>query len=334
MDKFNDEWLSQYHEEIIEPELEICDAHHHLWDYPSYRYRAEELLADIATGHRVTSTVYMECMWAYDFDAPEHLRSLGETRFAKGVQEKYQGSACEVNKCMVGNTNLCHPLVSEALDAHLELYERFRGVRHATGWHPSPDIPGTHMGAGKHLMADKQFRAGMAELFNRDLSFDAWLYHNNIVELAELADAFPNGVFVLDHCGGPLGIGPYQGKRDEVFSEWSKAVSDLSKRKNVFVKIGGLNMQLNGFAWETKAKPPTSEQLAQATKPYYLHCIEQFGVDRCMWQSNFPVDKVSCSYDVLWNSFKRITSGFSADEKAWLYHDTAAKVYRFSEIRR
>jgi len=332
MDKFNGEWLSGYKEEILEPEIKICDAHHHLWDYPGYQYRSEELLEDISCGHKIVSTVYMECMWAYDRDAPEHLQSLGETKFVKGEQEKYQDTACEINKCMVGNANLCHPQVAEALDAHLEVYDRFRGIRHATGWHASDEIPGTHMGAGKGLMAEKVFRSGLGELFKRNLSFDAWIYHNNIVELADLSSAFPDGVFILDHCGGPLGIGPYEGKRDEVFKEWSEAIAELSQRENVFVKIGGLNMQLNGFAWETKANPPTSDELTEATRPYYLHCIEQFGPERCMWQSNFPVDKVSCSYDVLWNSFKKICNGFSEDEKAWLFHDTAAKVYRFEDI--
>ncbi len=331
MDRFNEEWLARYREDVLEPELTICDAHHHLWHFGSYKYMSDDLLADIATGHKVVSTVYMECMWSYDAEAEEHLRSTGETRFVLGEQQAHEGGATEVVKCMVGNTHLCGGKVGEALDAHLEINPRFRGIRHASGWHPSDDVPPTHMGAPEGLLSDKGFREGFAELQKRQLSFDAWLYHNNIGELAELADAFPEVTIVLDHCGGPLGIGPYQGKRDEVFAEWSKAISHLSERPNVVVKIGGMNMQLNGFAWETKAKPPTSQELADATKPFYMHCIETFGVDRCMWQSNFPVDKVSCSYDVLWNSFKRITEGFSAEEKAWLYHDTAAKVYRFED---
>ncbi len=333
MDKFNAEWLAQYQEDILEPELKICDAHHHLWDYPSYQYRAEELLEDISCGHRVVSTVYMECMWAYDRDAAEHLRSVGETCFVKGVQERYQDTATEIAKCMVGSVYLDKPGVVEALDAHMEANSRFRGIRHASGWHPSSDVPPTHMGAGEGLLADKQFRLGFAELGKRNLSYDAWLYHNNILELDELAKAFPDSHIILDHTGGPLGIGPYAGKRNEVFDEWKKAIDVLSTNENVFVKIGGLNMQLNGFAWEKKTMPPTSGELAEATKPFYLHCIERFGVERCMWQSNFPVDKVSCSYDVLWNSFKRITQRFSDAEKNWLYHDTAAKVYRFSDIQ-
>jgi predicted TIM-barrel fold metal-dependent hydrolase len=332
MDKFNADWLAQYKEDIIEPELRICDAHHHLWDFPSYRYMPEELLADIASGHNVVSTVYMECMWAYDFEAAEHLRSVGESRFVKGVQEQHQESKTEIGKCMVGSVYLDKDGVAEALDAHLAVNNRFRGIRHATGWHSDENIPATHMGAGEGLLSDKQFRRGFSELVKRNLSFDAWLYHTNIDELSELADIFPDTRIVLDHTGGPLGVGPYEGRREEVFAEWKKAISLLSERENVFVKIGGLNMQLNGFAWETKNMPPSSEELAAATAPFYLHCIEAFGVERCMWQSNFPVDKVSCSYDVLWNSFKRITSEFSADEKAWLYHDTAARVYRFGDI--
>lgn len=329
MDKFNETWLAQYREDILEPQLKICDAHHHLWDYPSYRYRAEELLEDIASGHKVVSTVYMECMWSYDAGVAEHLRSVGETRYINRIKEKYSGTKTEIAKAMVGSVYLNKAGVAEALDAHILANASFRGIRHASGWHASKDIPPTHMGAGEALLADKQFRLGFAELAKRNLSFDAWLYHNNILELADLAAAFPDTTIVLDHCGGPLGIGPYAGKRDEVLLEWKKAIRSLSQHPNVYVKIGGMNMQLNGFAWEKNPTPPTSEQLAEATKPFYLYCIEQFGVERCMWQSNFPVDKVSCSYEVLWNSFKRICKHFSETEKAYLFHDTAAKVYHF-----
>jgi predicted TIM-barrel fold metal-dependent hydrolase len=329
MDKFNETWLSQYREDILEPKLKICDAHHHLWHYDDYKYLSEDLLADISCGHNVVSTVYMECMWSYDFEAEEQLRPIGETRFVRAEQEKYQQFPIKIATCMVGNSNLCWDKIAASLDAHLQANDRFRGIRHASGWHPSEDIPGTHMRAEKGLLSDKHFRRGFAELGKRNLSFDAWLYHNNISELADLADAFPNTIIILDHCGGPLGIGPYSGKRDEVFLEWKKAITALSHRPNVCVKIGGLNMKINGFDWDTHSLPPSSEQLAEATKPYYLHCIESFGPERCMWQSNFPVDKVSCSYDILWNSFKRITQNFSCDEKAALYYGTAAKLYRF-----
>lgn len=330
MDKFNAEWLAQYDEEILEPELKICDAHHHLWDYPSYRYRSEEFLEDINTGHNVVSSIYMECMWGYRQEGPAYLSSVGESEFVSAEQQKYQSTDVEIAAYMVGNTNLTlGAKAGESLEAHVEANPRFRGIRHASGWHAAEDVPPTHMGAGEKLLADATFREGFAELEKRNLSFDAWLYHTNIEELAGLADAFPNTQIILDHCGGPLGIGPYEGKQDEVFPIWKKAISELSYRDNVRVKIGGLNMQINGFAWEKKAMPPTSQELADATAPYYLYCIEQFGVDRCMWQSNFPVDKVSCSYPVLWNSFKRICEGFSEGEKAALFYNTAARVYRF-----
>lgn len=333
MDKFNDEWLLQYEEEALEPELPICDAHHHLWDYPTYRYLSEDLLADIATGHNIVSTVYMECMWAYDRSREAHLQSLGETMFIKEQYEKYQDEAVKIATCMVGNTDLSQGsvLAGQSLDAHLAMNPRFRGIRHASGWHASEAVPGTHMGAVEGLLATKKFRQGFAELSERGLSFDAWLYHTNIHELADLAKAFPYTKIVLDHCGGPLGVGPYAGHRKAVLEEWKRAITELSQHDNVVVKIGGLNMQLNGFAWETHERPPSSEALAEATIPFYMHCIEQFGVDRCMWQSNFPVDKVSCSYAVLWNSFKRITKGFSESEKAALYYNCAANTYRIEE---
>jgi predicted TIM-barrel fold metal-dependent hydrolase len=160
------------------------------------------------------------------------------------------------------------------------------------------------------------------------LSFDAWLYHPQIPELTDLARAFPETIIVLDHFGGPLGIGPFTGQADAVFNEWKQSIDALATCPNVVAKLGGINMPLNGFAWHKRDSPPTSTQLADATQRYYLHMVERFGVARCMFESNFPVDKVSCSYAVLWNSFKRIAKGFTSAEKAALFHDTAANVYR------
>jgi predicted TIM-barrel fold metal-dependent hydrolase len=179
-----------------------------------------------------------------------------------------------------------------------------------------------------HLYLDAKFRTGFAHLARHQMSFEGWCYHPQIPELTQLARAFPDTTIILDHFGGPLGVGPYAGKRADILPQWKTDITDLAACDNVVAKLGGINMDVNGFGWHERERPPTSQELMDATRPYYEHTIEQFGVDRCMFESNFPVDKVTCSYNVLWNSFKRLTATYSADEKAKLYHDTAARVYR------
>ena len=180
----------------------------------------------------------------------------------------------------------------------------------------------------EHLLLDASFREGFAQLAPLGLSFDAWLFHPQIPELTDLARAFPDTTIVLDHFGGPLGIGPYAGQADAVFADWKRDIDELARCPNVVAKLGGIDMPVNGFDWHKREPPPSSQQLADATARYYLHTIERFGPERCMFESNFPVDKVSCSYLVLWNSFKRLAAGFSPAEKAALFHDTAKRVYR------
>jgi predicted TIM-barrel fold metal-dependent hydrolase len=175
---------------------------------------------------------------------------------------------------------------------------------------------------------DEKFRRGFAHLAPLGLSFEAWLYHPQIPELTSLARAFPETPIVLDHFGGPLGIGPYEGHQDEVFETWRRDIDELATCPNVVAKLGGLNMPLNGFGWHKREQLPGSDELRKATERYYLHTIDKFGPERCMFESNFPVDKVSCSYAVLWNEFKKMTADFRDEEKDAMFHDTAARVYR------
>ncbi len=158
--------------------------------------------------------------------------------------------------------------------------------------------------------------------------FETFAYHTQIAELRDLARAAPDATIVANHILAPLGIGPYEGKRKEVFAEWSKSMSDLATCPNVMVKLGGMAMRLFGFRLHEQGLPPSSEDLAAAWRPYMEHCIAAFGPERCMFESNFPVDKGGCSYAVLWNAFKRIAARYSADEKNALFGGTAARVYR------
>ena len=325
-------WLAQVQEDILEPELPICDPHHHLWDHAQSRYLLDELLADVDSGHNVVSTVFMECAAMYRAGGPDALRPLGETEFVNGIAAmSASGGYGEGRMCaaIVGFVDLTlGAAAGDALDAHMAASGRFRGIRHASGWDASDTVRNSHTNPTQGLLADETFRAGFRELGKRGLTFDAWLYHTQLPELVDLARSFPHQPIVLDHFGGPLGIGPYEGRRAEILEQWKVDVAALAECPNVVAKLGGLVMPINGFGFHKRDKPATSDELVAATRDYYLHMIDCFGADRCMFESNFPVDKQSCSYPVLWNSFKKIAAGCSASEKAALFHDTAVRVYR------
>jgi predicted TIM-barrel fold metal-dependent hydrolase len=323
-------WLDRYHEEILEPALPIVDAHHHLWDRSGDPYLLNDLLQDTGSGHNVVATVFTQCGWAYRTGGAEELRPVGET-------ESAVSAACEAEKRREG-TRVCAAIVgttdfrlAEKVDTVLEAHisagaGRFRGIRQVTARHAAflaTILTPPPFG----LMSDKLFRIGVSRLQQFGLSLDAWLYHTQIEELRDLARAFPAVPMILNHFGGPLGIGPYENNREQVFGEWSSRIRDLATCPNVLVKLGGLGMIVHGFDFRTRTSPPSSLELSKAWRPYFETCIESFGADRCMFESNFPVDKAQCSYAVLWNAFKRIASGASAGEKAALFHGTAERIY-------
>ena len=333
----NDAWLALTTEETLEPELVICDPHHHLWTNRTERvapnYLFDEILADINSGHNVVSTVFIECGAMYKADGPEAMKPIGETEFVNGIAAMSASGdfgRARVAAGIVGGVNLrLGDAVAPVLEAHLHAGGgRFRGIRHAAAWDASDDVPNHRTHPPQYLYLDESFRKGFARLEKFGLSFEAWCYHTQIPDLIDLARAFPGTTIILNHFGGPLGIGPYAGRGNEVFAQWRRDVAELAKCENVTAKLGGINMVENGFNWHHQPKPPTSEELMQATRRYYEFTIEVFGADCCMFESNFPVDRVTCSYNVLWNSFKRLTAGYSADEKAKLFHDTATRVYR------
>jgi len=326
-------WLAQRIEAPIDPELAIIDPHHHLWDHPGSRYMLDEIVADTSTGHNVIATVFVECMSMYRADGPDTLKPVGETEFVNGI-------AAQSASGQYGNTRVAAGIVSFAdlalgtavepvLQAHIAAAPaRFRGIRHAGGFDPSPEIRNSHTNPPENLYGNPRFREGFAKLKKLNLSFDAWQYHPQLPQVTSLARAFPDTTIVLDHFGGPLLVGPYQGKRAEIFAKWKRDIAELARCQNVYAKLGGINMPVNGFDWHRRPQPPTSDELAATTRDYYLHTIDCFGPGRCMFESNFPVDRVSCSYAVLWNSFKKIAAGFTASEKADMFAKTAARAYR------
>lgn len=327
-------WLALTAEVVIEPELRICDAHHHLWDHPGNRYLVNEFAADLMGGHRVDKTVFVECLQFYRSQGPAELRAVGETEFIEEIAGAVdtRSGVTEVAAGIVGFADLSMgSAVRPVLEAHLEASGRFRGIRHASAWDASDRVHNAHTNPPRDLLQSPQFRAGLACLESAGLSFDAWLYHPQIPELTDLAQAHGGLTIVLNHMAGPLGIGPYAENRDEVFACWKDNMAGLARCANVFIKLGGRCLTMAGFGWHKRETPPGSAELAEVIGPYYRACIEYFGPERCMFESNFPVDRASCSYTVLWNAFKRLTADYSAAERASLFHDTASRVYRLQD---
>lgn len=321
-------WLDQAPETVVEPDLPIVDPHHHLWPAASDRdYGPAELLADTGSGHRVERTVFIECGAAYRSDGPAELASVGETEFVagEGVRDSQQ-----LIGGIVGHADLRLPDLDAVLDAH-EAAGRglFRGIRDAlaSAREPHESLVGD---APANLYQDPAFRAGVVRLGERGLLYESWHYHYQNREFLELARAVPSTTMVLDHFGGPLGVGPYAGKRDEVFAGWRSDIAELAGCENVVAKLGGMGMPANGFGWDTAERPPTSDEFIEAQARYYLHTIECFGPDRCMFESNFPVDRQSLSYRTLWNGFKKMTADLSPPERADLFAGTARRVYRLT----
>jgi len=326
-------WLDQVKEEPIEPEMPIIDPHHHLWDYPTSRYMVEDLLADTGSGHNIVQTVFIECLSMYRPEGPTEMKPVGETEFVRRITTASDGSGTASTRVAAGIVGFADLTLGVAVKPVLEAHIAagggcFRGIRHAASWVADEGINNAHTHPPRGLLLDARFREGFACLSDYKLSFDAWLYHPQIVELADLARAFPETRIILDHVGGVLGIGSFADQKGAVFAQWQKDIEELAQCENVVVKLGGLGMKVCGFNWHREEKPPTSEALAEAFAPYYHHCIDTFGVERCMFESNFPVDKPSSSYGVLWNAFKRMSQHLTRTERAALFHDNAARVYR------
>lgn len=327
----NDDWLQLTQEDALEPELPIIDPHHHLWDRPDNRYLLQELVAD-THAHRVRQTVFVECSAMYRMDGPEQFMPVGETEFVQGVAAMSASGGfgnTRVATGIVGTADLClGDAVIPVLEAQLAASpNRFRGIRHRAAW-PEPTPRLGQPAARAQLLGDPAFRAGFAHLRRYGLSFEAWLFHPQIPDVTALARAFPDTTIILDHLGGPVLNGSVPGTADEIFAHWRASIDEVATCPNVMLKAGGIQMPVNGFRWHERARPPTSDELLAVNAPWYLHAIEAFGPARTMFESNFPVDRASCSYTVLWNQFKKLTRGFSASERQAMFSGTAARVYR------
>jgi predicted TIM-barrel fold metal-dependent hydrolase len=331
---FDPEFLAKHNEPVVEPELPIIDPHHHLWDH-GYRYLLDEFLEDMGSGHNVRASVFVQCDAMYRAEGDPNLAPVGETEFVNGIAAMSASGTYGPARMCAGIVGYADLQLGEHVDAVLEAHmraagSRFKGIRGRSVWDSDPSIKGSARDFPPGLLLDPKFRMGYGRLAKYGLSFDSWLFHPQIPELADLASTFPETTVILDHVGAPLGIGQYAGKRDEVFAAWRRNVGELAKRPNVFVKLGGLAMHLFGFDLDSQSRdtPAPSEVLGKLWRPYIETCIDLFGAPRCMFESNFPVDKRGVSYRVLWNAFKRISAGASPDEKAALFSGSARRVYR------
>jgi predicted TIM-barrel fold metal-dependent hydrolase len=327
------DWLALRTEDIIDPKRPIVDPHHHLWDRGGQRYLIEEMAADAASGHNIVATVYVDCRSMYRANGPEAFRPVGEVEFASGVAAMSASGGYGPAAICAGIVSHVNLLLGDGARDVLEAEiaaggGRFRGIRHSSAWDADPDVANMYATRPKGLLLDPTFRKGFACLAPLGLSFDAWLFHPQIGELTDLARAFPDTRIVLDHCGGPAGIGVYANRRDEIFPVWKASIQEIAKCPNVSVKLGGLAMRLLGYDFHERPVPPSSEDLAAAWRPYIETCIEAFGPERGMFESNFPPDKGQCSYQAIFNAFKRIGAQYSEAEKTALFCKTATDFYR------
>jgi len=328
------EWLDRRREDPLDPALPIVDPHHHLIDRPeSGTYLMSDLLEDIGSGHNIVATVYLEWLSMYRAGGPEEMQPVGEIEFANGVAAmSASGGYGKPRLCagIVGRADLMlGASVAEVLEPMIAAGGgRFRGIRYIASSDPDQAQWGATFVRPQGLLLDKRVREGFAQLAPLGLSFDAWAFHPQLGDVVDLARAFPATPIVMNHVGGPIGLGRYKGKRDEVFADWSARIRELAACPNVHVKLGGLGMKMFGFDFHEGELPPNSEQLAAAWRPYVETCIAAFGPSRAMFESNFPVDKGSYGYGVFWNACKRLAQGASAAEKADLFHDTASRFYR------
>jgi L-fuconolactonase len=328
----NATWLSRVREDGLEPDLPIVDAHHHLWERESGRYLLDDLRADLGAGHNVVATVFIQCGYAYRGDGPAELRPVGETERVAAIAAR--ATSVGAPGICAGIVGYCDFRLGDRVDAVLEAHVaagagRFRGIRQSAGW-DGAIVSTTSAVPPRGLLLDPAFRGGLVRLGKFGLSYECSLYHPQLPELTDLARAFPDLPILANHCGGPIRIGPYADHPEQAFQTWSTGLSELAACPNVMLKLGGQAMTIRGFNWHEAPVPPSSQELAAAWQPTMETCIETFGASRCMFESNFPVDKGMCSYPVVWNAFKRLAAGCSPSEKADLFHGTAARFYRLT----
>jgi len=333
-----EDWLRLTEEPILEPGLPIVDPHHHLWERDARgTYLLPQLLADTGSGHDIRGTIFVQCGEMYRAAGPTDEHSLGETEFVTGIAAMSASGRHGKTRACAGIIGMVDLTLGDKVDPLLERHiaiagGRFCGISNRTAWHSSPEVTSNLVSPPPGPLENPAFHDGARRLARHGLPLDVWGYHTQLPHVIRLARAVPELTVVVDHVGGPLGIGPFEGRQAEVFPEWKKLILELAALPNTVVKLGGLTMYVTGFHFHRRPKPPGSEELAKVWKPYIETCIEAWGAERCMFESNFPVDKGMCSYAVLWNALKRLASGAGAAEKTALFSGTAMRVYKLGRL--
>ena len=325
-------WLDQVQEEIIDPDRRIIDPHHHLWSEPLMfgRYELEDLWADTGSGHNIEKTVFIDCHANYRVDGPGRMKPIGETEYVAKVAAASRDNPEQATIAAIDShaNLLLGDEVEEILHAHEDAGQGlFRGIRHAGPYDDTGAL--ANAGGGRPCpYQEVQFQQGLRRLAAMGYSYDTWHFHMQNAAFLALAQAVPEATMVLDHFGTPLGVGPYADRREEIFAQWCEDIAAIAQCPNVYAKLGGLAMIDNGFGWHAHSRPPTSDEFVAAQRRYYEHAIECFGPQRCMFESNFPVDRLSIAYPVLWNGLKKIAAQYSENEQDAMFYGTAAQVYK------
>jgi predicted TIM-barrel fold metal-dependent hydrolase len=324
-----------YFEEPLEPALPIIDPHQHFRDRPGSKYFFSDFLEDVSSGHNVLASVAIECGDMFRAEGPREFAPVGEVEFLNGIAAMYASGKYGRVRAGAGIVGFADLMLGDKVQPVLEAAvaaggSRLRGIRYMLTWHRLEEVRKIARTGPEGAMRNPAFRRGFGCLAHNNLSFDAYLYHPQLPDLYDLARAFPDTTIILNHTGGPLGVGPYGGKRDEVFADWRAKMREVADCRNVVIKLGGLGLPVMGFGFHGRHPQPNSVELAEVWRPYFETCIELFGPRRCMFESDFPPDKETCSYLVIWNCFKRIAAGFSEAEKSALFSGTAARIYRLS----
>jgi len=324
-----EDWLSMAGEEVITPDQPILDAHHHLWERPEGRYRAEELHEDVISGHDVRASIFVQCRTGYRLDMPPARQPVGEVETILAWcrnQPNYPAAIVAFADLQLGEG------VRPVLDALIEAGEgRVRGIRNTTAYHPHSEVRSNPQPPPDGLLRSAAFFEGARVLAEYGLSLDVWAYHTQLDEIFALARVMPDLTIIIDHCGGPLGVGPHDRKDAEVFAAWQKALARVASLHNTRIKIGGFGLSVMGYRYADAPAPPLSPELASDWSPYFAVCLENFGPQRAMFESNFPVDKGQFGYRTLWNAFKRLTGNLGQNERDDLFWRSAARCYRIDE---
>jgi len=325
-------WHARVREDVIDPGRVITDPHHHLWaGRLGSDYELTDLWSDTQAGHNVTKTVFIECGSAYRRGEPDPMAPVAETRYVAAIAAeaaKQPDNAQVAGIVAHADLQLPPETLNAVLDAHEAASTLFRGIRHAGAWDEERDNIMFQGQPVPHLYLDHDFRRGVALLGERGITYDTWHFHPQNGEFLDLARACQDTTIILDHFGTPMGTLRFAGQREKRFADWQREMDAIAQCPNVVAKLGGLAMPVNGFGWDGRDTPPTSDELVEAQAHYYRHMIEIFGPERCMFESNFPVDKLSVGYVVYWNAMKKIAADYDEVAQQALFSGTANRVYR------